>query len=137
MIKDIEIRIVEDLVMAVIPQAHSPESDVWEVFLINLQQHVLTDVLVSSKGFGTIDGDERQTSELRHYFEQLKPMSYQMIEHIQAEVFSLNNQYWVTFKSDSQKGYLFDKKYTFVQGSIDESNFTDIPLIGRKGVMIG
>jgi hypothetical protein len=31
---------------------------------------------------------------------------------------------------------MYDKKYVFVKGSISEENFTDIPFIDRKGVMI-
>ena len=49
-------------------------------------------------------------------------------------MFQLANEYWVSF---SLNDYLFDKKYVFVQGAVDEINFTEIPFLdGRKGVMI-
>ena len=32
---------------------------------------------------------------------------------------------------------LYDRKYIFVAGSIEEDNFTTIPLMNKKGVMIG
>ncbi|MEO1806001.1 MAG: hypothetical protein AAFU33_14370 [Bacteroidota bacterium] len=137
MIKDILIKKVQDVVLAVLPQIQDPESTIWEVYLINLQQDALVNVLVSSRGFRIEDGQETKTSVLRHYFEEIGPVSYQMIEHIQAEVFSLHNEYWVTFNQKEPDDYLFDKKFTFVAESIHEDNFTDIPLIGRKGVMIG
>jgi len=31
---------------------------------------------------------------------------------------------------------MYDKKYVFVKGSIDEMHFTTIPFLDRKGVMI-
>ena len=57
-----------------------------------------------------------------------------LIEPIQAAIFQLANEYWVSF---SLNDYLFDKKYVFVQGAVDEMNFTEIPFLnGRRGVMI-
>jgi len=32
--------------------------------------------------------------------------------------------------------YMYDKKYVFVKGSITKDNFTKIPMLDRKGVMI-
>jgi hypothetical protein len=43
------------------------------------------------------------------------------------------NEYWITFYID---GNIYDKKVVFVQGSIDETYFTTIPVLEKRGVMI-
>lgn len=130
--KDIPLRKVEDIIFAVIPRLE--EDGFWDVYVINLQTEALTNALVNSKGYGLLDGKQVETSSLRHYFEEIGPLSYHLIEPVQPKVAQIHNQYWLSF---TQENYLYDKKYTFVQGSIDEENLTEIPLIGRKGVMIG
>lgn len=45
----------------------------------------------------------------------------------------LSNQNWVRFYIDK---VLYDKKYVFVPGSVEDANFITLPLIGSKGVMI-
>ena len=55
------------------------------------------------------------------------------IESIHKMLFNMASEYWVSFSFDN---YLYDKKYIFVQGSLEESNFTEIPFLDRKGVMI-
>ncbi|MCI4669423.1 MAG: hypothetical protein MRZ79_14915 [Bacteroidia bacterium] len=132
--KDIPLRKVHDIIFAVIPRKIKEENSFWDVYLINLQDEPINNAIVSSKGFGLLDGKEVETSTLRHFFEHISPVSYQLIEPIQAEVTNIHNQYWLSF---TQENYLYDKKYTFVQGSIEGANLTDIPLIGKKGVMIG
>ena len=132
--KDIPIKKVHNIIFAVIPQKEDSEDSIWEVYLINLQEEPITNAIVNSKGFGTLNGKEVKTATLRHYFERIPPLSYQLVEPVQPEVLNLHNQYWLSF---TQENYLYDKKYTFVQGSIEQANFTDIPLINRKGVMIG
>jgi hypothetical protein len=134
MIKDIPIRKVEDVVVAIMPQVHDPEAATWEVFIINLKREAISNVIVASKGYGQLEGEPVNTSVLRHFFEKIPSLSYRKVEQIQTKVFPLTNEYMVTFTYDD---FLFDKKYTFTSGSIDEGNFTQIPLINREGVMIG
>lgn len=134
MIKDIPIRKVEDVLVAIMPQPHDPEAPTWEVFLINLKNDPIHNVLVASRGYGELGGESVNTSVLRHFFEKIPPLSYHKVEQIQTQVFGLTNEYMVTFTYDD---FMFDKKYTFTSGSIDEDNFTQIPLINRSGVVIG
>ena len=49
------------------------------------------------------------------------------------DVFALSNQYWLSFYIGEK---LLDKKYIFLAGSIEEDNFTTIPLMEKRGVMI-
>jgi hypothetical protein len=49
------------------------------------------------------------------------------------ELFGLNNHYWLSFYAH---GKLHDKKYIFLPESIQEANFTPLPLMKVRGVMI-
>lgn len=133
--KDIPIKKVEELAVAVAPR-RSFEDDhdmFWDVFLLNLRGEEIKDVLVNSKGYGEINGEEVKTSEFRFYFEKIDAKTAIPVEQIQTDMFDLTNEYWISF---SHNGYMYDKKYIFVKGSLDKMNFTKVPLIGKKGVMI-
>ncbi|MBL7791948.1 MAG: hypothetical protein JNK77_06485 [Saprospiraceae bacterium] len=133
--KDIPDHKVEDLAIAIVPREGDEllEEEMWDSFLINLKDDTIKNVLISSKGYGEVDGENRKTTVLRHFFEEVGPSAYIPIEPIHTNLFNLTNEYWVSFVYED---YMYDKKYIFVQGSIDAGNFTDIPFLNRKGVMI-
>lgn len=133
--KDILIRKVEDLAIAVVPrQEHEEDNEYfWDAWLINLKDQPIHAVIVNSSGYGLLDGEQRRTSTLRYFWEQIGPKSAVKVEPVQKSVLGLANEYWVSFSYDD---YLYDKKYVFVAGSLEEMNFTEIPLLQRKGVMI-
>lgn len=129
--KDIPIHKVEDIIIAISPREETfddPDS-LWDVFILNLKDEPITCVLVNSTGYL----EDSKTTTLRHFFEAIGPLSFMLIEPIQARLFDLNNEYWVSFMHED---YMYDKKYVFVRGSINSTHFTDIPFLGRKGVMI-
>lgn len=133
--KDIPIRKVQDLVIAVVPREEYEEdhNEFWDTYLINLKEEPIHAVLVNSRGYGLLNGEQRRTSTLRYFWDKIEPKSVVKIEPVQKSVLGLANEYWVSFSFDD---YLYDKKYVFVAGSLEEMNFTDIPLLQRKGVMI-
>lgn len=131
--KDIVPPKVEGVAMAVVREPDEEGANAWYVYLINRREVTLENVLISSRGYGEIEGEERKTSEMRHHLEKLGPKSWARIERIVEEVFALSNQYWLSFYIGRQ---LHDKKYIFLAGSIDEANFTNLPLMGVRGVMI-
>jgi hypothetical protein len=133
--KDIEQKKVEDLIIAIVPrdEAAADEEELWDVWLINLKEEPITFVLVNSTGYGEQDGELRRTTTLRHFFEEIGPMGCVQIEPIQPRVFMLTNEYWVSFLHEN---YMYDKKYLFVPGSIDPANFSLVPFINKKGIMI-
>lgn len=133
--KDIELKKVEDLIIAIVPreEAETDEEELWDVWLINLKEEPITFVLVNSTGYGEQDGEIRRTTTLRHFFEEIGPMACVQIEPIQPRVFMLTNEYWVSFMHDN---YMYDKKYLFVPGSIDAANFMLVPFLNKKGIMI-
>lgn len=134
--KDIPIKKVEDVAIAILPREDEDgqiDETMWNVFIVNMREEILHGVLVNSRGYGEVDGEEKKTSILRHFFEEIGPKRATLIEPIQSDVFELANEYWVSFKLD---GHMYDKKYVFVKGSIDKMNFTTIPFIEKMGVMI-
>ena len=131
--KDIQPPKVEGVAMAVVLETDEDGAPAWYVYLINCKGVALENVLVSSRGYGEMEGEARQTSEMRHHLETLAPKSWARIERIVEDVFPLSNQYWLSFYIGRE---LHDKKYIFLAGSIDEANFTQLPLMDARGVMI-
>lgn len=132
MIKDIIQPEVTDIAMAVVNEITENDSG-WFVYLLNLKDIPVKGVLVSSKGYGEIDGENMRTSVLRHYFDELPAKSYCKVEPIIEDVFKLSNEYWVSFYVGN---LIHDKKFIFLPETISSENFTTIPLLGVKGVMI-
>ncbi|MFM2155334.1 MAG: hypothetical protein RL516_83 [Bacteroidota bacterium] len=131
MLKDINSEEVEDIAIAVVPGEE--DSSVWEVYMINLKEEGLDNVIVASKGYGMYKGEEVKTSVLRHFLGAFEPLDIRLIEPIQKEVFGLNNEYWVSFYIGKN---IYDKKFIFLPESISEDNFTRVPFINRMGVII-
>lgn len=130
---DIERPEVTEIGVAILKEKNEEGELVWNSYLINMKDHLIEGVLVSSKGYGNIEGEKRETSMLRHFLDELPGKSYRKIEPIIEEVFGLFNEYWVSFYDG---GKMYDKKYIFVPEAITEENFTEIPLIRKKGVLI-
>ncbi len=133
--KDIPIQKVEDLAIAIVPRLPDEEDHdyFWDAYLINLKEEPIRSVLVNSRGYGELEGEKRQTTTLRYFWEEVGPLELVKIEPVQKDIMALANEYWVSF---SYNDYLYDKKYVFVPGSLDAMNFTEIPFLNRKGVMI-
>jgi hypothetical protein len=128
MIKDIEFPEIKQVNLAVVNDSKQEEED-WNVYLINLSKEKITGVLITSKGYGK---KGKETSTLRHFFEEVLPESYIKIEIIQPEVFGLNNEYWVSFFRGNK---MYDKRYIFLPETIQEKNYTTIPVMNVKGIL--
>lgn len=137
MLKDIPELQVEDIALAIVPDlgedTEPNEFTVWDVFLINLKKQPIHGVLVSSTGYGSIQGEEVKTATLRHFIEEVEPMSAALVEPIDSQVFGLNNEFWVSFYVGKN---IYDKKYLFLPESIMIDNFSHIPVLNKTGVMI-
>ncbi len=129
--KDIPIKKVTDIAVAALPSEEDP--DFWEVFLLNLKNDEIKNVLISSRGYGEIDGEKVKTTQLRYFYELIGPEMAVKIEPLDSKLFKLANEYWISFQYDN---FMYDKKYVFVRGSFMEVNFTQIPIVERKGIMI-
>ena len=133
--KDIEILKVEDLAIAIVPRLVGEEDHdlFWDSYIINLKDEAITSVLINSTGYGEVDGEKRRTSTMRYFWETIDPLDIIKIEPLHVDLLKIANEYWVSF---SFNNYLYDKKYVFVQGSLEASNFTEIPFLDKRGVMI-
>lgn len=133
--KDIDIRKVEDLAIAIVPRSPQEEGfeEFWDAYIINLKDEPIHSVMVNSTGYGEINGEMRRTSTLRYFWDSIGPLELEKIESIHKSLFSMASEYWVSFSYDD---YLYDKKYVFVQGSLEPGNLTEIPFLHKKGVMI-
>lgn len=131
--KDIHPPKVEGVAMAVVREPDPDGGEGWYVYLVNQNDLTLENVLISSRGYGELEGEARSTSEMRHFLGRLEPKSWARIERIVEDVFGLNNQYWLSFYIGRE---LHDKKYIFLPESIQETNFTTVPLMNVRGVMI-
>ncbi len=132
--KDLPENIVEEISIAAVLESETPESKVWNVYLINLKDLAIETVLITSKGYGLKNGQEVKTSTLRHMIESVEPKSFAKVEAIDEDVFGLNNEYWVSYYIGKE---IFDKKFIFLPESIVESNMMRIPIVNKPGVMVG
>jgi hypothetical protein len=133
MIKDIPELKVENIAIAVVQEKNELEETVWNSYLINLKEEQIEGVLVTSTGYGELNEEKVRTSTLRHFLDEVAPKSFVKIEPIIEEVFGINNEYWLSFYLNKT---MYDKRYVFLAESITEANFTTIPIMNKKGVMI-
>jgi len=133
MIKDLPDNEVTDIAVAVALEGESVEAKTWYVYLINLKQQPIENVLITSKGYGEKDGEQVKTSVLRHMFPLVEGGAFKVIEPIDEATFGLNNEYWVSYYIGTQ---IYDKKFIFLPESIVDSNFIKLPLVNKPGVMI-
>ena len=132
--KDFPENKVEDISIAVVLESESPGHKVWNVYLVNLKNHPIRTVLISSKGYGLKDEKEVKTSILRHSLGDIGRRQYATIEAIDEQVFCLTNEYWLSYYIDET---IYDKKFIFLPESIVESNMIRIPILNKPGIMIG
>jgi len=131
--KDIPILKVKDVALVISPENEDAEADIWDVYILNFKDEPIKNVLINSRGYGEINGEKVKTTVLRYFCEKIDAQSFVKLELIKRQVFQLANEYWVSFNLNN---YMYDKRYIFVNGSIERSNFTHVPLLNRKGVMI-
>ena len=132
--KDIPENIVEDVFVAVVLESETPESKIWNVYIINMKDEPIETILVTASGYGLRNGEKVKTSTLCHMIPLIEAKSFAKIEAIDEEVFGLSNQYWISYYIGKE---IFDKKFIFLPESIVESNFIKIPVVNKPGVMIG
>lgn len=131
--KDIHPPQVTDIAVAVVKEENELGELEWNVYLLNLKKEKIEGVLVTSRGYSSLEGEHKTTSTLRHFLDTIEPMNYSKIEPIIENVFSLTNEFWVSFFINH---VMYDKQYIFLAESIRDEHLIQIPLIEKKGVMI-
>ena len=130
--KDIDFTPVEGVAVAIATSGTMAEERTWNVYFLNNNSFPLDNVFITSKGYGTVEGEEVKTSVLRHVFEQVAPKSFVQVELIDPGVFHINNEYWVSYYIDGQ---IYDKRFVFVPDSITEDNLIEIGMLQMQGVL--
>lgn len=130
--KDIVFEEVKDVGVAVTCEKNNGET-AWNVYLINFKSVSLKNVIINSRGYGSEINSGVKTSTLRFFFEKIPANDFVMIEPIMENLFSLNNEYWVSFYINE---IIYDKPFIFLPESIKESNFISIPILNKSGVLI-
>ena len=129
--KDIVFPEVEDIAVAVVQEIEG--LDEYFVALINLKFVDIKNVLIVSNGYGLVNEKKVKTSTLRNFFDEVKKQDYIKIEPIQKEVFGLTNEFWISFTLNNQ---MYDEQFIFPPETIVESNFVQVPIVEKRGVMI-
>lgn len=132
--KDITIPEVENVFVAAVQEWSDDFMEkVWFIYLVNDSDFNLDSVMVVSKAFGTIDGEMKKTSLLRHAFVEIPAVSVVKVEMLEKSVTTLNNEFMVTFFIGDT---LYDKKFTFNANSISENNVEEVPILFVDGVIV-
>jgi len=124
---------VEDVVVAVVPRDGKHHEEMWDIYVINLREDTMDNILITSQGYGMINGADKSTTVLRHFHQRLSPHSAVKVEPIQKELFAIQNEYWISF---NDKEVMLDKNFVFKAGSIDPGELEKIPVLDMMGVMI-
>ena len=131
---DIIIPEVENVFLAVVQEWNDDFMDkVWYAYLVNDSDFNLDSVMVVSKAFGTIDGEMKKTSLLRHAFVEIPAVSVVKIELLEKSVLVLNNEFMVTFFIGDK---LFDRKFIFKADTITPDYVEEVPILFVDGVMV-
>lgn len=132
--KDITIPEVENVFLAAVQEWSDDFMEkVWYVYLVNDSDFDLDSVMAVSQAFGTLDGEMKKTSLLRHAFVQVPAVSVVKIEMIEQSVLQLNNEFMVTYFIGST---LYDKKFIFKAQSITPDYVEEVPILFVDGVIV-
>jgi hypothetical protein len=132
--KDIIIPEVENVFVAAIQEWSDDFMEkVWYAYFVNDSDFLIENVMIVSKAFGTINGEMKKTSLLRHAFVIVPSVSVMKIEMIEKSVVALNNEFMVTFFIGDK---LYDKKFIFKANSINETTTEEVPILFVEGVIV-
>jgi hypothetical protein len=131
---DIKIPNVENVFLAAVAEwSDDFLENIWNVYIINDSDYLIDNVMVVSSASGTIDGEMKKTSLLRHAFLEIPAVSVQKVEMIEKNVVQLNNEFMVTYFLN---GSLYDKKFIFKKNFPDKEEIEEIPILFVDGFVV-
>lgn len=131
MLKDIDFTRREFVAVAI--AKNHIEDDMWIAYLLNLVEEDFNTVMVSSRGYGEVNGLKKETAILRWNLGDIAAQSICVIEEIPDDVIQLNNEFLISFFIGN---HLYDKKIIFLAESCSEEMMTEIPILKKRGVLI-
>lgn len=128
--KDIQVPKVEGVYVAVVNEFNDIyKTQDWNAYIINDKEVDLEVVLIVTSGYS----ENKMTSIFRKKLEVLPMKSYAKIELMQEALFTLNNEFKVTFFEGNT---MFEKTYLFRKNTINEKALQKIPLMDAKGILV-
>jgi chlorite dismutase len=132
--KDIIIPEVENVFVAAVQEWSDDFMEkVWYAYLVNDSDFLIESVMVVSNAFGTIEGEMKKSSVLRHAFAEVSAVSVVKIEMVQKSVLVLNNEFSVSYFIGNK---LYDKKFIFKAQSINEEETEEVPILFVEGIIV-
>jgi hypothetical protein len=131
--KDIEIPEVHGVYIAAVLELNENQQESWMIYLINDLGVMIEGVMITSKGHEDMEGKILRTASMRHRIGNVPYKTAIKVELIDAQVFEIFNEYWVTF---FQEGKVMEKKFTFGPHTIDKAFLEDLPVMNQKGVIV-
>jgi hypothetical protein len=135
--KNIEFPKVEGVSIAIVREeeeavAADPQ---WTAYVVNTSSDTLINVLVATKGYGELNGEQHRTSILRHLIQQVGPGEAAPIERVDPQVFPLVNEFWLSYYKEAEPTVIYDKKFLFMPGSIVDENVSKVPGFDMRGIV--
>lgn len=124
---------VKDVIVAVVPRKDGLEEELWDTYIVNLRSEPMENVLITSQGYGEINGSDKTTTVLRHFHQSIGPKAFLKVEPIQRELFDLQNEYWISFNDGND---MLDKRFIFKAGQISAEALENVPVLDRMGVLV-
>lgn len=132
--KDINIPEVENVFIAAVQEWSDDFMEkVWYAYLVNDSDFNLDGVMIVSKAFGTLNGEMKKTSLLRHAYVEVPAVSVVKIEMLEKSVLALNNEFMLTF---FKEGKLYDRKFIFRANTITPDYVEEVPILFVDGVIV-
>ncbi|WP_395048497.1 hypothetical protein [Flavobacterium sp.] len=132
--KDINIPEVENVFIAAVQEWSDDFMEkVWYAYLVNDSDFNLDGVMIVSKAFGTLNGEMKKTSLLRHAYVEVPAVSVVKIEMLEKSVLTLNNEFMLTFFMGDK---LYDRKFIFKANTITPDYVEEVPILFVDGVIV-
>ena len=131
---DIKIPEVENVFLAAISEYSDDFGEnIWNVYLVNDSDFNLESVMIVSSASGTLNGEMKKTSLLRHAFVHIPAVSVVKVEMIEKSVLQLNNEFMVTYFIENT---LYDKRFIFEKHFDALCEIEEVPILFVDGIVV-
>ena len=132
---DISVPVVENVFFAAISEfSEDFGENIWNIYLVNDSDFDIDSVMVVSSASGTLDGEMKKTSLMRHAFMQVPAVSVVKVEMLEKSVLQLNNEFMLTYFIGNT---LYDKRFFFKKHFDKNSEIEEVPILFVDGIVVG
>ena len=131
---DISVPVVENVFFAAISEfSEDFGENIWNIYLVNDSDFDIDSVMVVSSASGTLDGEMKKTSLMRHAFMQVPAVSVVKVEMLEKSVLQLNNEFMLTYFIGNT---LYDKRFFFKKHFDKNSEIEEVPILFVDGIVV-